>query len=241
MLKYFTAYADDVKGQVRQLITQGRLAEMLSQKCPAAHGVKTDRAQSGYRSLTMETSNVSETIYEIPLRRIDGAETTLGAYRGKVVLIVNVASACGLTPQYAGLEILYQEKANEGLVIAGFPANEFGAQEPGSNSEIAQFCTAKFGVTFPLFEKIVVKGAGQHPLYRALIAAQPRAQEKPGSARRAKLLAHGIRQENAADILWNFEKFLLSRTGEVVGRFEPDIGPDDPLLRMTIEKELASL
>jgi len=182
---------------------------------------------------------VSEAIYQIPLRLIDGTETTLGAYRGKVVLIVNVASACGLTPQYAGLETLYEEKLKDGLVVAGFPANEFGAQEPGSNPEIAQFCTTKFGVTFPMFEKIVVKGEGQHPLYRALTSAQPRPQEKPGSGLRAKLLERGRKQENESDILWNFEKFLLSRTGEVVGRFAPDIAPDDPLLRMAIEKELA--
>ena len=182
---------------------------------------------------------MSEAIYQIPLRRIDGAETNLGAYRGKVVLIVNVASACGLTPQYAGLESLYEEKQKDGLVVAGFPANEFGAQEPGSNAEIAQFCTTKFGVKFPMFEKIVVKGEGQHPLYRALIGAQPHAQEKAGSGFRAKLLTYGIKQENETDILWNFEKFLLNRKGDVVARFAPDVTPDDPLIRTAVEKELA--
>lgn len=181
---------------------------------------------------------MSEAIYEIPLRRIDGAQTNLAAFRGKVVLIVNVASACGLTPQYAGLEALYEEKQKDGLVVAGFPANEFGAQEPGSNAEIAQFCTTKFGVKFPMFEKIVVKGEGQHPLYRELISAQQHAQEKPGSGFRAKLLTYGIKQENETDILWNFEKFLLSRKGDVVARFAPDIAPDDPLIRTAIEKEL---
>jgi glutathione peroxidase len=183
---------------------------------------------------------MSESIYEIPVRKIDGTETKLGAYRGKVVLVVNVASACGLTPQYAGLEKLYQEKQAAGLVVAGFPANEFGAQEPGSNQEIAEFCSSKFGVKFPMFEKIVVKGQGTHPLYRRLIEACPRAQEKPGSDFRSKLAGYGIKQENASDVLWNFEKFLISRTGKVVGRFAPDTAPEDALLRDAVERELAA-
>ena len=183
---------------------------------------------------------MSEAIQDIPLRRIDGTHATLGAYQGKVVLIVNVASACGLTPQYEGLETLYEEKKDAGLVVAGFPANEFGAQEPGSNEEIAGFCMSKFGVKFPMFEKIVVKGPGQHPLYQRLVAAQPRATENPGSGFRAKLASYGIQQENPSDILWNFEKFLVNRKGEVVGRFAPDMAPDDPLLRSAIEKELAA-
>jgi glutathione peroxidase len=181
---------------------------------------------------------MKETIYDVPVRRIDGQETTLGAYRGKVVLIVNVASACGLTPQYAALEKLYEEKQDAGLVVVGFPANEFGAQEPGSNQEIADFCTTKFGVRFPMFEKIVVKGPSQHPLYRRLVEAQPRAQESPGSDFRAKLATYGIKQENESDVLWNFEKFLVSRTGEVVGRFAPDTTPDDSLLTGAIERQL---
>lgn len=181
---------------------------------------------------------MNESIYEVPVRRIDGTETTLGAYRGKVVLVVNVASACGLTPQYAGLETLYEEKQASGLVVAGFPANEFGAQEPGSNQEIGEFCSTKFGVKFPMFEKIVVKGQGTHPLYRRLIEAQPRAEEKPGSDFRAKLAAYGIKQENPSDIAWNFEKFLISRDGKVVARFAPDTTPEDALLRDAVEREL---
>ena len=181
---------------------------------------------------------MNESIYEIPVRRIDGTETTLGAFRGKVVLVVNVASACGLTPQYAGLEKLYEERQAAGLVVAGFPANEFGAQEPGSNREIAEFCSSKFGVKFPMFEKIVVKGQGVHPLYRRLIEAQPRAQEKPGSDFRAKLAGYGIKQENPVDVLWNFEKFLVSRDGKVVGRFAPDTTPDDALLKDAVDREL---
>jgi len=181
-----------------------------------------------------------ESIFAIPLRRINGEETTLAAYRGKVILAVNVASACGLTPQYAALEKIYQDKQADGLVVAGFPANEFGAQEPGTNAEIVEFCSAKFGVTFPMFEKIIVKGPDQHPLYQQLIAAQPRAQEKEEGAFRAKLAGYGITQENASDILWNFEKFLIGRSGKVVGRFAPDITPDDPVLAAAIERELAA-
>lgn len=181
---------------------------------------------------------MSTSIYDIPLRRIDGQDVTLGAWRGKVLLLVNVASACGLTPQYEGLEKLYEDKQAEGLVVAGFPANEFGAQEPGSNDEIAEFCTSRFGVKFPMFEKIVVKGAGLHPLYQHLIAAQPKAQERPGSDFRAKLAGYGIVQEQPQDVLWNFEKFLISKDGRVVGRFAPDTTTDDALLKDAIEREL---
>lgn len=183
---------------------------------------------------------MSTPIQTIPLRSIDGAETSLDAYRGKVVLVVNVASACGLTPQYEGLEQLYRDKRDAGLVVAGFPANEFGAQEPGTNEEIANFCTSKFSVQFPMFEKIVVKGPDQHPLYQRLVEEQPRAQEKPGSEFRAKLAGYGITQEKPEDVLWNFEKFLISKDGRVVGRFAPDTTPDDALLKQAIERELAA-
>ena len=183
---------------------------------------------------------MTEAIYDIPLRRIDGEETNLGAFRGKVVLIVNVASACGFTPQYEGLQKLYEEKGVEGLVVAGLPAHEFGAQEPGTNEEIATFCSTKFNVKFPMFEKVVVKGEGQHPLYRALIEAKPRAEENPGSDFRAKLAGYGIKQENETDILWNFEKFLIGKKGQVIGRFAPDTTPDDAILRTAIERELAA-
>lgn len=181
---------------------------------------------------------MTPSIYDIPLRRINGEDVTLGAYRGKVLLLVNVASACGLTPQYEGLEKLYQDKQADGLVVAGFPANEFGAQEPGSNEEIAAFCTSKFAIKFPMFEKIVVKGPGLHPLYQRLIEEQPQAQEKPGSDFRAKLAGYGITQDNPTDVLWNFEKFLVSKDGKVVGRFAPDTTTDDALLKDAIEREL---
>lgn len=156
---------------------------------------------------------------EIPLRRIDGAAATLADFDGKVALVVNVASECGLTPQYAGLQALYDRYRDRGLVVLGFPANEFGAQEPGTNAQIAQFCTQRFAVTFPMFEKIVVKGAGQHPLYQALTAARPSGEG-----------------DNA--IRWNFEKFLVNRRGEVVGRFAPQVAPEDPALVAAIEAEL---
>lgn len=181
---------------------------------------------------------MSTSIFDIPLRRIDGSETTLAAFRGKAILVVNVASACGLTPQYEGLEKLYEEKQKDGLVVVAFPANEFGAQEPGSNEEIAEFCSTKFRVTFPLFEKIVVKGPGQHPLYQRLIEEQPQAQEKPDSGFRAKLAGYGIKQDHPTDVLWNFEKFLISKDGRVVGRFAPDTTPEDGLLKDAIEHEL---
>jgi glutathione peroxidase len=181
---------------------------------------------------------MSDTVYDIPVKTIDGKDTNLGAYKGKVVLVVNVASACGLTPQYEGLEKLYEAKKDKGLVVAGFPANEFGAQEPGTNEEIAQFCTSKFGVKFPMFEKIVVKGPGQHPLYKKLVEAQPRATEKADSGFKARLAAHGRTQEKPSDVLWNFEKFLIGKNGAVVGRFAPDIPPEDPLITSAIEKEL---
>ena len=182
---------------------------------------------------------MSDSIYDISLRRINGEPTSFDAYRGKVVLVVNVASACGLTPQYEGLEKLYADKQAEGLVVAGFPANEFGAQEPGSNAEIADFCRGTFGMQFPMFEKIVVKGPGQHPLYQRLVEQQPRAQEKPGSDFRAKLAGYGITQAQPGDVLWNFEKFLISKDGKVVGRFSPDTTVDDAILRDAIARELA--
>jgi glutathione peroxidase len=159
---------------------------------------------------------MSSRLQEIPLRQIDGSDTTLGAFAGKVLLVVNVASQCGLTPQYSGLQKLYDTYRDRGLVVLGFPANEFGAQEPGTNAEIAQFCETRFGVTFPMFEKIVVKGAARRPLYDALIAAQP-----------------------GGDITWNFEKFVVGRNGDVVARFAPTFAPDDPKLVATIEAELA--
>ncbi len=182
---------------------------------------------------------MSDALYDIPIRRIDGSDASLGDYKGKVMLIVNVASKCGLTPQYADLEKIYEEDRDRGLVVLGFPANEFAGQEPGTNGEIQQFCQSKFGVQFPMFEKIVVKGEGQHPLYRQLIQEYPRAIAKAQSALRKTLDSHGLGPKNDTDIMWNFEKFLVNREGKVVARFAPDFNPQDPEVKGAIEAELA--
>jgi glutathione peroxidase len=182
---------------------------------------------------------MTSSIQTIPLSRIDGTDTTLGAFDGRVVLVVNVASKCGLTPQYTALEKLYETYAPRGLEIVGFPANNFGAQEPGTNEEIQGFCSTKYNVTFPLFSKISVKGPDQHPLYKALVEAQPVAATPEGSDFKAKLEGYGITFDNPTDVAWNFEKFLLDRHGNVIGRFSPDTAPDDTLLVGAIEKALA--
>jgi len=176
-------------------------------------------------------------IQDIPLTRIDGAPDTLGAHKGKVLLIVNVASKCGLTPQYEGLEKLFETKRGQGLEVLGFPANDFRAQEPGSNDEIVQFCKTNYGVQFPLFSKISVVGPNRHPLYAALTKAQPAAiGEGP---MRQRLEGFKIETNPAPDVLWNFEKFVVGRSGEVVARFAPDVAADDPRLVRALEAELA--
>lgn len=171
--------------------------------------------------------------------RMDGTAATLSDYKGKVVLIVNVASACGLTPQYEGLEKLYEMHREQGLVVLGFPANNFDAQEPGTNEEIAAFCRGTFGVQFPMAQKISVIGADIHPLYSALIEAIPHAvQTADGELKRA-LVGYGLGPKNDTDVMWNFEKFLIGRNGAVAARFAPDIKPEDPVLVSAIEAELA--
>jgi glutathione peroxidase len=151
------------------------------------------------------------------VKKIDGKDADLSAYKGKVVLIVNVASRCGYTGQYAGLEKLYTTYKDKGLVVLGFPANEFGGQEPGTDAEIATFCSSKYGVTFDMFSKIVVKGANKAPLYKALTeGATP-----------------------SGDVGWNFEKFLIGRDGKIVGRYKSGVAPDDAKLKGVIEAELA--
>ena len=170
---------------------------------------------------------MADSVYDIPVNRIDGSAASLGEYRGKVVLVVNVASKCGLTPQYEGLEHLYETYRARGLVVAGFPANEFAGQEPGTNAEIAQFCETRFHVQFPMFEKIVVKGAGQHPLYQTLTKAVPVAQ------------GAGDRAPADGSVMWNFEKFLISKDGRVAARFAPTVKPEDASLVGAIEAELA--
>ena len=183
---------------------------------------------------------MSASIYDIPVRRITGADTSLAEFKGEVLLIVNVASKCGLTPQYEGLEKLYKDYKDKGLVVAGFPANDFAGQEPGTNEEIQTFCTGTFGVDFPLFDKITVVGEQKHPLYKALIAAQPTS-VKPvvEVSLKKKLIDFGVDPNPEPEVLWNFEKFLVSREGEVVKRFSPDTKPEDPALVSAIETELA--
>jgi glutathione peroxidase len=159
-------------------------------------------------------------IYDTKIDALDGSPAALADYRGKALLIVNVASQCGLTPQYTGLQQLHEEYGDRGFSVLGFPCNQFGAQEPGTPDEIASFCETSYGVTFPLFEKIEVNGAGRHPLYQ-------------------ELTAHTDDDGEAGDIQWNFEKFLISRDGEVVRRFRPLTAPEDATLAAAIETELA--
>jgi len=176
-------------------------------------------------------------IQSIPLTRIDGAPATLADYAGKAVLIVNVASKCGLTPQYESLEALYRDKHDQGLEILGFPANNFKEQEPGTNEDIAAFCTLTYDVTFPMFEKISVKGTDMHPLYRALTKERP---EAVGTeAFRERLAGAGLAGDDHSEVLWNFEKFLVSRDGKVVGRYSPNMTVTDPLIAADIDKALA--
>ena len=182
-------------------------------------------------------------LFDLPLHRITGEATSLADFRGEVLLLVNVASKCGLTPQYEGLEKLYRTYKDRGFDVLGFPANDFGGQEPGSNAEIQTFCSTTYDVSFPLFEKIAVTGPGIHPLYRFLIEAQPSAQGTD-PAFRANLDSFlttsgaGTATNPAPGILWNFEKFLISRSGEVIARFAPNLLPDDPQITKAIESAL---
>ncbi|MCY0387971.1 glutathione peroxidase [Robbsia sp. Bb-Pol-6] len=180
---------------------------------------------------------MTQTIYDIPVQSIDGSPTTLAQFKGKVLLVVNVASKCGLTPQYEGLEKLYKDWHAKGLQILGFPANNFKGQEPGSDAEIASFCSLTYDVTFPMFSKISVVGADQHPLYHALTIAQPHA--TGDGPFRERLEGYGMTPNTAPEVLWNFEKFLVDAEGEVVGRFAPDVAADDPRLLAAVEAELA--
>ncbi|WP_439814365.1 glutathione peroxidase [Zavarzinia sp. CC-PAN008] len=177
-------------------------------------------------------------LQSIALKTIDGQDSSLGAYAGKVLLIVNTASKCGLTPQYEGLEALYSKYKDKGLVVLGFPANNFAGQEPGSDAEIQEFCTTKFSVDFPLFSKISVAGSDKHPLYAALTAAQPKAEGT--DTFRERLKGYGMTPNAEPEVLWNFEKFLVGKDGKVIGRFSPDMGPTDERLVGAIEGALAA-
>lgn len=181
---------------------------------------------------------MSKSVYDIPVQTIGGTDTSLRDFAGKVVLVVNVASKCGLTPQYKGLEALYAKYRDRGLVIAGFPSNDFAGQEPGTNEEIQGFCTTNFGVDFPMFSKITVVGDNKHPLYASLIEGQPKAVSTKDVPFAEDLKKYGISPNPEPEVLWNFEKFLVSRSGEVVGRFSPDTEPENPTLLAAIEREL---
>src|SRR3990172_5297171 len=153
-------------------------------------------------------------VLEFTMRRLDGAEEPLDRYRGDVVMLVNVASKCGLTPQYKGLQAIYDQYRDRGFSILGFPANDFMGQEPGSDQEIATFCEMNYGVTFPLFSKISVKGDVMHPLYQQLTA---------------------LPDPIGGDVRWNFQKYLLDREGQVVAKFGPQTTPEDPEVTSAIE------
>jgi glutathione peroxidase len=178
----------------------------------------------------------------IPLKTISGDPATLADYAGKVLLVVNVASKCGLTPQYTALEALYQRYKSKGLVVLGFPANDFAGQEPGSDAEIATFCSTEYPVTFPLFSKIAVTGPAKHPLYAALIAQAPHAiGDGPWREKIASYAAANGFPGPAPEpeLLWNFEKFLIGKDGAVLARFAPDMPPDDPHIEEAVESALA--
>ena len=169
---------------------------------------------------TASLANAADSpLYAIPLKDIDGKTATLTPYAGKVLLIVNVASKCGNTPQYEGLEALWQKRREQGLVVLGFPSNDFGSQEPGTEDEIKTFCASKYNVSFPLFSKLHVNGAEQHPLYEAL---------------------SGKNSPFPGPVKWNFGKFLIGRDGKVIARFEPGMKPEAPEITAAIDAALAA-
>ena len=170
--------------------------------------------------LLLATTLMAESpLLEIPLKDIDGKDTSLKAYQGKVLLVVNVASKCGFTPQYKGLEALQKKFNAQGFTVLGFPCNDFGSQEPGTNAQIKEFCSANYEVSFPLFDKVHVKGAEQHPLYAALTG---KASPFPG------------------DVGWNFGKFLIGKDGKILARFDSKVSPESAELIAAVEKALAA-
>jgi len=165
------------------------------------------------------SASAADSIFDIPLKDIDGKDTSLKPYQGKVLLIVNVASKCGFTPQYTALEALYQKYKDQGLVVLGFPCNQFAGQEPGTDAEIKQFCTSKYDVTFPMFDKLEVNGANRHPLY---------------------VMLAGKDSPFPGNIGWNFTKFLIGRDGKILNRFSSSVKPDSAEVRGAIEVALAA-
>lgn len=161
-----------------------------------------------------------KSIYDFTLTSIEGQPTPLSAYKGKVVMVVNVASRCGYTPQYSALESIYEKYKDRGFLVVGVPANNFGGQEPGTNTEIKTFCTRKYNVQFPMMSKVSVKGADQTPLYQYLTNSS-------------------LNPKTGGEIQWNFTKFLVDRKGNIVARFEPDVTPDSPQVASAIDKALS--
>lgn len=174
----------------------------------------------------------------IPLTRIDGGTDSLADHAGQVLLVVNVASKCGLTPQYEGLEALYRAYKDRGFEVLGFPANDFAGQEPGTDDEIAQFCSLTYDVSFPMFAKGDVTGEGKQPLYAALTEAMP-GKTGPAEEFREKLRGYGMTPTQDPEVLWNFEKFLIARDGSIAARFAPGMEPQAPEIVSAIEAELA--
>jgi glutathione peroxidase len=164
---------------------------------------------------------MAKSIHDFSAKTIDGKDKNLADYRGRVALIVNVASECGLTPQYSALEALHNAYAERGLSVLGFPANEFGAQEPGTDAQIKEFCTSRFGVQFDMFAKVKVKGPGIHPLFDFLTSS-------------------ATNPTSPGEIKWNFNKFLVGKNGEILARFEPPVDPASADVKLAIEKALAS-
>ncbi|MCB1023869.1 MAG: redoxin domain-containing protein [Acidobacteria bacterium] len=181
---------------------------------------------------------MSENIFDIPVKTIDGEETDLARYKGEVLLVVNVASKCGLTPQYEGLQKLYSEYRDKGFDVLGFPANNFMGQEPGTEEEIKNFCDTNYSVEFPLFSKISVKGDDQHPLYKYLTETKPETDVNDGGLEE-KLKGFGSQRSVPSEVLWNFEKFLIGKDGTIAARFAPDVTAEDERLVERLEAELA--
>lgn len=181
---------------------------------------------------------MAENIYNIPVTKNDGSEGTLAEHEGKVLLLVNVASKCGLTPQYEGLEKVYEQFKGKGFEVLGFPANNFLAQEPGTDEEILDFCQTNYGVTFPLYQKISVKGDDQHELYRYLTAAKGDVDISNGNAFEEKLAGFGQTRAESSDILWNFEKFIIGKDGSIAARIAPDVTAEDDRVVAAIDAAL---
>jgi glutathione peroxidase len=168
-------------------------------------------------AMTALAAAAGQSLTEVPLKTLEGKNATLKDYGGKVLLIVNVASECGFTPQYAGLQALHEKYAKDGFAVLGFPCNDFGGQEPGSAEEIKTFCTSRYNVTFPMFEKLVILGDNKHPLYAALT---------------------GPTSPFPGDVQWNFTKFLIGKDGKILGRFESDVEPDSAAVEAAISKAI---